>query len=257
VSNSRASCGSGGGTTNPNSGCADDPGSIDPCKEIPKFSGTQKVDGNSDDFCNVPSFELSFANAKGVNNNKITSGSTSDYTQRAIAKIAWSTDAIHAYIKVIEKPVRSNSSVDKIWDGDSIELMITPNGSGSGPTVDDPKALHIIANNALVVTVKSTKESGTHTQLSDSNQVWTGYTDDGFAVELNIPWPDSTKPSAGTAVRFDMTMNVDTESVDPTVWGRDAQAVFAMTTLTGESTCAATPATPFCDEALWCPTKLK
>jgi hypothetical protein len=192
-----------------------------------------------------------------VNNNKVQSGSTADFAQKAVAKVAWSSDAFHAYVEVFAKPVRSNSSVDRIWDGDSVELMVTTNGNASGTTVDDANALHVIANNSIAVTVKSTGESGTHTQISDSNRVWVGYTDNGYAVELNLPWPNSAAPTAGAAVRFDMALNVDTESVDPSVWGRDAQAVLAMETLSLTSTCSATPPTPFCDERLWCPTQLK
>jgi hypothetical protein len=255
ANNSRATCGGGGVTPS----CSNNPGTVDPCDGIPAFTGTQTVDGKADDFCSIPSFELSFANAAGVNNNKVTSGSTSDFKQRAVAKVAWSADALHAFIQVFTKPVRSNSSVDKIWDGDSVEMMITTNGSASGTTSTDDKALHVIANNSIAVTVKSTGESGTHTQISDSNQVWVGYmgNDEGYAVELKLPWPGGATPSSGASVRFDLALNVDTESVDPTVWGRDAQAVLNMETVSGTSTCSATPATPFCDERLWCSTKLK
>lgn len=253
VSNSRATCGSGSS----NSGCSNNPGSIDPCNEIPKFVGSQTVDGKSDDFCSIPSFELSFTNAAGVNNNKVQSGATTDFTQKAVAKVAWSSEAFHAYVEVIVKPVRSNSSVDRIWDGDSIELMVTTNGNATGTTVDDANALHVIANNAIAVTVKSTSESGTHTQINDTNRAWVGYTDNGYAVELNLPWPNSAAPKDGASVRFEMALNVDTESVDPGVWGRDAQAVLALETISGTSTCSATPPTPFCDERLWCSTQLK
>jgi hypothetical protein len=256
VNNSRATCGD-GGTTTP-SGCSKDPGTVDPCTSIPKFEGEQKLDGNSDDFCNIPSFELNFANAAGTNNNKIQSGSSSDsFKQRAVAKVAWSPDSLHAYLKFIGKPVRSNSSVEKIWDGDSIELMITTKGDGTGTTGNDANALHVIGNNSLAVTVKSTGDTGTHTKIEDTSKVWTGLTDDGFVVELKMPWPNSVTPSSGANVRFELALNVDTESVDPGVTGRDAQAVLAMKTISGTSSCSATPPTPFCDEQLWCPTQLK
>jgi hypothetical protein len=251
VTDSRASCGSA------TSGCTNRAGVVDPCKKIPKYTGTQVVDGLGDDFCSIPTFELSFANAAGVNNNKVTGGATSDFKQYAVARVGWTAEAFVAYVEVFGKPVRANSDPNRIWDGDSVELMITTNPSVPGLTSDDPLALHVILNHSQGVTVKSDATSGTHTPITDPNLAKMRYTDNGYAAEIRIPWPGSASVSSGSQVRFDMALNVDTESVDPNTWGRDAQAVLAMTTLTGTSTCSATPATPFCDERLWCPTKLE
>jgi hypothetical protein len=251
VANSRAVCGAAV------SGCSNSPGIANPCQELPAFTGTQTVDGKGDDFCSVPAFEFSFADAAGVNNNKVTSGSTSEYTEYAVARVAWSKDALHAFIEVYADPVRANSDAARLWDGDSVELMLTTNGNPPGLTAEDSEAIHVIANYAKGAIVKSTGEAGTPTEITDSSQLAVGFSDNGYVVELQLPWP-GTAPTSGAAVRFNMALNVDAEAVDPDVWGRDAQAVLAMAPLTAATTCTATDApTPFCDERLWCATKLE
>jgi hypothetical protein len=215
------------------------------------------VDGKGDEFCSVPSFELTFKNAAGVNNNKVNGGSIADFKQRAVAQVAWTADAFHAFVEVFGTPVRSNTSVDKPWDGDSIELMITTASSATGLTSKDANALHIIANDGVAVTVKSDGTSGVHTQITDATQYKGMKTSTGYVVELKVPWPGGPTLASGAQMRFDMAMNVDAESVDPTVQGRDAQAVLAMATLTGATTCGSSPGTPFCDDRLWCATALE
>lgn len=259
VAGSRATCdgGAGGaGGAGPTS-CLTSPGTVNPCAKIPKYTGTQTVDGKGDDFCGVPSFELTFASAAGVNNNKVSGGSIADFQQRAVAQVAWSEDAFHAFVEVFGLPVRSNTSADKPWDGDAIELMVTTSNSVTGLTSKDGNALHFILNFGIGVSVKSDGTSGTHTAISGSGQFAGEKTAQGYAVELKYPWPGSPSLASGTQVRFDMAMNVDTESVDPTVQGRDAQAVLAMTTVSGSSSCANSPATPFCDDRIWCLTALE
>ncbi len=253
VAASRAAC-----NTVPTTVCDPVPGTVNPCTEIPAFTGTQTVDAKGEDFCTIPSFEFNFKNAAAVNNNKATGGATTAYTQRAIAQVAWSPEAFHAFIEVFGTPVHSNTTVDKPWDGDSIELMITTaNSPQEGLSSKDPNVLHIIANNGVAVTVKSDGNSGTHTAINDATKFKGALTSTGYVIELKVPWPSAPTLASGTAMRFDMAMNVDTTAVDPDYPGRDAQAVLVMTALTGTTSCATTPATPFCDIRLWCPTVLK
>jgi hypothetical protein len=250
VMNSHAGCG-----TIPVD-CSVSPGTVKPCDVIPQYIGTQTVDAKGEDFCAIPTFELSFATAAAVNNNKATGASIADYKQKAVARVAWSAQFFHAFVEVTGAPVRANTSYDRPWDGDSIELMVTTSNTVTGLTNKDENALHLILNYAVGVTVKSDATSGTHTGIPEG-QFKGAKTDTGYVVEVKIPWPAGATVAANTKVRFDMAMNVDTESVDPTVQGRDAQAVFAMANLPGTSTCSATPATPFCDDRLWCPTTLR
>ena len=260
VTASRATCANGTTTTTTTTtttSCSSDPGTVNTCAKIPAFNGTQVVDGKGDDFCDIASFELNFKNAAAVNNNKVTGGSTASFTQRALAKVAWSADAFHAFIEVFGTPVRSNTTVDKPWDGDSIELMVTTASSATGLTSKDANSLHIIANYGVAVTVKSDGSAGTHTAITDSSQFKGIQSSTGYIVELKLPWPGAPSLASATAMRFDLAMNIDSASVDPTVQGRDAQAVLAMTAISGTTTCSSPPATPFCDDRVWCPTALE
>jgi hypothetical protein len=81
-------------------------------------------------------------------------------------------------------------------------------------------------------------------------------TSTGYAIELLPPWP-GTAPSAGTAIRFDLTLN----SADATFGNvddmRDGQMMCYVGTVTN-TTCKSVDGTvPFCDDRTWCSTPLQ
>ena len=227
----------------------------DPCKSgIPKFSGTQTVDGNGTEMCSLPYFQLNAQNAiKILNYNNVP---TSQF-ESATARIAWDSAGFHAFVEVQDSSVQTVNMVDttqaigKAYLGDSIELFISSSNNVTGLTSSDSNTLHIIVPaNGPAVSVKDTGSSGTETALP-AGQFAQGSTGTGYTIEVLIPWPGSA-PSTGTAVRFDMALNSahKTTSTDKM---RDGQLEYSIGTLSGSSTCQTSDGTvPWCDDRTWC-----
>lgn len=239
--------------------CDPAPGTATPCTLIPKYTGTQVVDAKGDDFCSVPAFELNFSN--GIVTHLKSGYNATDFKQRAIAQVAWSEKGVHAFIKVLGEGKRATNvnarSTEKPWDGDSIELMISSSNKLTGLTSADVDALHFILTYGIGVTVKSDGANGTHTAIADSAKFKGGKLANGedYAVELMFPWP-GTVPVSGAEVRLDMAMNVD-DGKDTQYPGREAQVTMIKADLAGQSTSCRAEAAPFCDDRLWCPTKME
>jgi hypothetical protein len=241
------------GTTGP-TGCSSAAGTATPCTGLPAFTGTQTLDGDDSDFCNVPSFELNFQNAAKVKEYNPNSKSS---PERAIARVAWDGSGIHAFIRVIDPKFVPAANLDNIWNADGVELMFSSATSGlKGGTADDSAVTtHVIASPPFVARSKASGTNGSQAAL-ETNYYMAGTTSDGYKVELNLPWP-GTPPSAGAQIKFDMEMNAaDGTSTNGDAGPRDAQAMLYVGSDPGGSPCAG-ELFPYCDDRVWCSTSLQ
>jgi hypothetical protein len=227
-----------------------------PCTAIPQFTGTQTVDGNGDDMCQVPSFVFNKANAAKVNNyNNIPDSQFESIT----ARVAWSPEGLRAFFDVTDASVQTVNMVDpsqaitKSYQGDSIELYLTSSNTLTGPTSEDSNSIQVIipANGPAVSVKTDSNGTGTPTALP-AEQYKQATTSGGYAIEVLLPWPGGP-PSGGAQVSFDLAFN----SAD-TIFGsvddmRDAQVIYYMGTVGAGSSCQA----PYCDDRAWCATTLQ
>jgi len=228
----------------------------DPCKAgIPKFSGTQTVDGSGSEMCSLPYFQLNAQNAAKVfNYNSVPL----TQFESATARIAWDSAGLHAFVDVQDSSVQTvnmadaTQAISKAYLGDSIELFISSSSNVTGLTSSDSNTLHlIIPANGPAVSVKDTGSSGTPTALPVS-QFAQAATSAGYAIEALIPWPGSA-PSTGTAIRFDMAINSADKSFASVDKMRDGQMEYYIGTLSGSTTCQTSDGTvPWCDDRTWC-----
>jgi hypothetical protein len=227
----------------------------DLCKTgVPKFSGTQTVDGNGSELCSLPYFTLSAQNAAKVNN--YTNAPTSQF-ETATVRVGWDASGVHLWIEVKDASIQtaymkdSSQATNKAYLGDSIELFIASSSSVTGLTSKDTNTIHlIIPANGPAVSVKDTGSSGTPTVLP-VNQYAQATTGTGYAIEALIPWP-GTAPSAGSAVRFDMVLNSADKTFTDLDGMRDGQLVYYLGQVSG-STCQSSEGTlPWCDNRTWC-----
>jgi len=231
-----------------------------PCQEIPRFTGTQTVDGVGDDLCSVPSTKFSNANAaKTIMYHGVAP------PEIATVRAAWSSAGLSVFIDVLDPSVETVSMVDptqqisKIYQGDSIELMISSSNAVTGLTGTDNNTLHVTVPAAgPAVSVKTTDSNGAsqgaYTNLPN-NQYAQTITTTGYAIELRLPWP-GTAPAAGATVRFDMALNSADSTHSSVDDLRDGQMIFYLGTVTN-TTCQGTGGdgnVPFCDDRLWCAT---
>lgn len=221
-----------------------------PCDSLPQYTETQVVDGFGDDFCKVPAFELNFTNADKV--IEYTRPGFSSYPERAIAHVAWSEAYVHVFVRVEDPFIETADQIEYIYGADSIELMITADDTLAGNPAENPSAMHIIAG------PWANSDWGMAAGALPNKMAlpWAQYavaTDaTGYSVELKVPWPNGMTVRSTTLVYFDMALNAAVEAITGQVDVRDAQAIYKMGRVTGD-TCGE----PWCDDDLWCPTYLR
>jgi hypothetical protein len=243
----------GASSTSGSTGCPS-AGTATPCTGLPAFTGTQVLDGDDSDFCNVPSFELNFQNAAKVKEYNPNSKSS---PERAVARVAWDANGIHAFIHVIDPKFVPAANLDNIWNADGIELLFSSTTSGlKGGTADDSAiTTHVIASPPFVAHSKATGTNGSQSAL-ETKYYSAGTTSDGYKVEFNLPWP-GTPPTSGSQIKFDMEMNAaDGTSSNGDAGPRDAQAVLYVGSDPGGSPCGG-ELFPYCDDRVWCSTSLQ
>jgi Cys-rich repeat protein len=231
---------------------------VDPCKAgIPKFTGTQTVDGSGSEFCTLPYFELNGQNAAKVLNFNAVPASQ---FETAIARVAWDSAGFHAFVEVQDSSVQTMKMADaaqatsKSYQGDSIELFFSSSANVTGLTSSDSNTVHvIIPANGPAVSVKDTGSAGTPTALP-TTQFAQATTSTGYAIEVLIPWAGGTPSSAGT-VRFDMALNSADKSFSGVDKIRDGQLIYFIGAASGSSSCQTSDGTvPWCDDRVWCQT---
>jgi hypothetical protein len=225
---------------------------------LPAFSGAQVLDGDDVEFCNVPSFELNFTNAASNGGRVVVYNTgTSNYPERAQARVAWDSFGIHAFIHVIDSKFVAAADSASIYNADGIELLFTSTTSGltGGTAQDSGVAMHVIVSPPLGVKSQASGVNGSQNPL-DPSLFWAGTESAGYKVELKLPWP-GTPPTAGSQIKFDMELNsADGKSTTGDVGPRDAQAILYQGPDPGNSPCGS-PLYPYCDDRLWCSTTLQ
>ncbi len=228
----------------------------DPCKSgVPKFNGTQTLDGSGSEMCSLPYFVLNAQNAaKVLNYNSVP---TSQF-ESATARIAWDSAGFHVFVDVQDSSVQTvnmadaSQAISQAYLGDSIELFVSSNNNVTGLTSSDSNTLHfIIPANGPAVSLKDTGSSGTPTALP-TTQYAQATTSIGYAIEALVPWPGAA-PSAGSTIRFDMDINSADKTFSSLDKMRDGQLIYYIGSLSGSTTCQTADGTvPWCDDRTWC-----
>lgn len=219
-----------------------------PCDHLPQFTGTQVVDGYGDDFCSVPAFELNFSNAAKV--IEYTNPDFSGYPERALAQVAWSESYVHVFVRVEDPFIETADKIEYIYGADSIEVMITANDLISGDPSKDASALHVISGPwatsdwGMAASVLPTKVALPWDQYAVATDAT------GYNVELKVPWPHGMKVDSTKRVYFDLALNAAVKEIRGQVDVRDAQAIYHLGFVSGSC------AEPYCDDRLWCRTRL-
>jgi hypothetical protein len=225
-----------------------------PCSALARFSGVQVVDGKDDEFCNVPSFELTQQNAGKV---LIDAYATAEeLAERAVARVGWNEAGIHAFIRVYDTTFTA-AKEDTLWNGDSVELFFSTSTDVTGLVHNDPNTFHVIVSPPLAQSIIDTSSSGEPSDLPKA-QYASGSDSTGYWVELNLPW-SATAPTAGTQIKFDMQINAsDGPITGYEDYTRDGQLILYLgSTSSSTTTCSSSDIQPFCDDRLWCTTTLQ
>jgi hypothetical protein len=185
----------------------------------------------------------------------------------ATIQVAWSPAGLHVFVDVLDPSVQTVQMVDpsqaisRTYQGDSIEILFSSNNSVTGLTGTDANTLHVqIPASGPAVSIKTSNDGGTSqgtpTALA-ANQYAQKITGTGYAIEALLPWPGTTKPNAGTTIRFDLTLNSADSNFSSVDDLRDG-ALFYHLSNVPNSTCQSNDGmVPYCDDRTWCATPLR
>jgi hypothetical protein len=230
-----------------------------PCTSLPDLVVTQTLDGKGDEFCDIPAFNLNADTAKAAGKVIVHNATP---TEDATVKVAWSQAGLAVLVEVADASVQtvnaasSKDAVDKVYQGDSIELFLASSNDVKGFPGSDSNALHVtIPADGPAVVVKTTSTGITHTawQASQYKQVKTAT---GYTIEAQLPWPGSV-PSTGALVRFDIGLNSADKSFGGVDDMRDGQLILYVGQVATSSCQASDGTVPFCDDRTWCTTLLQ
>ena len=232
-----------------------------PCTDMPKFSGTQTVDGQDDDFCQVPSFTFDKGAAAVVNNyNSILDSEFPVVT----ARLAWDDAGLHAFFDVADADVQSvdmkdpGQATERPYQGDSLELFFSSNDNATGAPGGDSGTVQVtLAATGPSVSVKVTNNGGIGTECTalPEAQYKSVKTDTGYAIEVLLPWQGGA-PSGGGKIRFDLALNIADSNCSGVDDMRDAQMILVQGSVSEQTSCPG-GAEVWCDDRTWCSTTLK
>jgi hypothetical protein len=228
--------GAGGGGTGGTTGCAGL--TANPCTTIPRFTGTQVVDGFDNDFCNVPGYVMDLANAGYVNATTTPVSAT-----RTVMRIAWSTAGLHGFVHVDDPNV---IVVGNFYDGDNVQFFISAERPVSGlPPTDGGDQLYTAPPfGTNPATSQVTYITTTARQVV--GQIVAG----GYDIEVLWPWSAATTAmTSGKIIGFDVMVGVNDTS---TASARDFEYGIVLRTPITTTTCPSTTIQMYCDDRTWC-----
>lgn len=229
----------------------------DPCSAgIPAFSGTQQVDGDDGEFCDVPIAVLDLSSAP------LTVGDTSGLPHKAEIRVAWSPEALHLFARITDPTVLPEGTPDS-WSGDSLDVYVASTTETSGNLGDD-------GTPQLILAPPGGDHAASAMRFPAQEGLSSGYaaltTDEGYVVELSYPWPGGASLSAGSTIRINFAMNVrEVECTDFSDLNACRQYYGAYTytspgdgsPCSGFSLPSGRSAEPWCDNRTWCPATLQ
>lgn len=225
--------------------CAGNTG--DPCAAIPAFTykGTQTVDGNGDEFCNIPGKEITVATAAYKRGTDVETNTTA----RAVIRAGWSASALHVHIHVDDPTLLVGPNKH---DGDNVQLFI----SNVGPATSGSQIV-------LVPPFKDAKGAAEERYTDYKYEYAVVAVEGGYEVEVKWPWPQTQPASGGSPVATVMKSG-NTIAFDVLVGVQDKEATAGLDVEYGLS---AIPAGTtggcsgeqlyHCNPAVWCNPKLQ
>jgi hypothetical protein len=227
----------------------------DPCTSIPKFVGTQVVDGNPDEFCDVPYRIMTpqnaglFAGSSGV----LTTPSGTEASQ-AIVRVAWSSGFLHLHVRVVDATIIQGSGYE--YNYDNVQLFVAPMAPNTGESMTASYCTGVTsyAQQLFMVPGDGDLWSASSRFVCSSWAPSSGYeyaaslTADGYQIEAKVPW--SSAVAAGSTVGFDVMVGVNDTGVRDYEYGLYIEAGSSV------SCGSASAKGLWCDAGLWCTPQL-
>ena len=280
-----AGAGGAGGAANGGAGGASCPivptGAL--CTSIPRYTGTQVVDGNGDDFCGVPATVLALKNGVTLDGN-----APPPVPDVLTARVAWDAAGIHAHFHVDDAEILSGDEIAFEIGGDfplagyfdgvstdvgllSIGMGVGTTGTVHGFTATIPPSVSMGFQGRQITCVPSPCTSTPKALVSYGQPLvgpaqWAYRTvSGGYEFELLLPWSvlgRSTPPAPGTVVAADLALYATSSRLSTSSWLAIKPLPSGASTPCPSSTrlINQTPTTfadPNCDDRGWCAPSLE
>jgi len=257
------------------------------CTSVPRFAGSQVVDGVGDEFCEVPATVLS--TRSGVPFPQTAQPTVDD---ALTVRVAWDDSGLHAHFHVDDPVLVRDFRLDSSWAGpDYVELDIGGTfpltGFYDGET-NDAGFMNVYFNPESTLTpikgftgpvpaqatagfafLQGTNYGIERAPLPDIARWAYRTVAGGYEFELYLPWAllgRQTAPAPGTTIALDLGLGTND---DPAYWswwpttdqvvpaGLAGQVFLAIQPLPAGATTSCRPLTtdranPWCDDRTWC-----
>lgn len=228
----------------------------DACNHIPRFTGTQRIDGFGDELCALPVSAWD----KRTTPFQIPTPPPAEVDPRVELRVGWSNVGLHIHVHVVDTTgVIVVPPEVAVSESDSVEIYASgflPTG-GDYDDVTDVGATHVILTPpgaGLAARANIFDSRYDHPAVALSPSLYAArIVDDGYEVELQLPWTLLTRgtapPTSGAGIGFDVALNKDRAS--------DKKRI--LQTFLGYRTDPVTPSScntfklePWCDDRTWC-----
>jgi hypothetical protein len=228
------------------------------CQSIPRFTGTQVVDGYDDDLMSLPDVLYPWGTLL-TSGGGIAMGDHLDVD----ARVGWSELALHVFIHVHYETghVIAPSATDLLWYGDAVELFLKgdSNLTGAYDGGADPGATQIVASPDATNPPRSEMYNNYGMGMLGplpSGSVAAHIDGNDYALEFMIPWTlvvasHEATPTAGSSIGFDFGVDYRWRGIDAGTNEPEYQLLLSLRSV-GSTPCPTTTPIPSCDDRLWC-----
>jgi hypothetical protein len=244
------------------------------CTKIPKYTGTQVVDGRDDDFCDIPATILALKNGVTLDGTR-----PPQVPDALTARVAWDAVGIHAHLHVDDMDILAGDRIEfdiggdfpsaGYFDGVSTDVGLTSlsMAAGSSLTVHKfpvtlPPVVFMNYQGRQTTCVPSPCTSPPKALLSFAQPLvgpaqWAyRVVPGGYEFEVLMPWivlGRSTPPTSGTDIAADLGLMSNGArswlAINPLTPGASSQCEAHTVVTDGGSV---TRADPGCDDRGWC-----
>ena len=221
------------------------------CACMPKFVGTQVVDGAGDEFSALAPMTFTLSTAPYINPSRAAS-----LPERVTLRAGWSDVALHVHVHVDDPSINPDSSAT-LWNGDNVQLFVAPTDilTGTYTGTEDGGAIHVLISAPSATDVSRATviyQNGVSTNTPFVTGVFAGHrVTGGYEIEAQLQWlPVANPRHSGARIGFDLVVGA---ASDP------SQGLALEGGLANLAVSAASPACdlggrvqPGCDDRTWC-----
>jgi hypothetical protein len=219
---------------------------------LPRFTGTQVVDGDGADFNGVPAVNYALRDAPGGSGTYDANLAT-----EVSVRMAWTPSALVAHVRVTDPAVQtySGETLEYYWQGDNVQFFIAPTDllTGKYSGKEDSGATHLVivppAGGQPSRAIEVYEPCYACVSATPSNVAYVARTTlDGYEVEIAWPWAAAQGPLvAGGRV----SLNLIVGASDTPGAGLELEGRLANNAVMGETPCGG-ETHPGCDDRTWC-----